>query len=227
MQYQEEAIYTKRFDLGPWRKLFRLSRPYYRHMAGILILAGITAAIEVIFPLLKKEAIDRFAMTGDLAGLTPFILKYALCVAAFSSSILLFIRLCGTVEVGLCRHIRKTAFKRLQELPFSFYDKTSVGYLIARLTSDTQRLGDTVAWGLLDILWSVFFLIIVSITMFILNWKLTLITLSVVPLMAVITGFFQVRILKNYREVRRINSRITGAFNEGIMGAKTTKNPRA
>ena len=59
--------------------------------------------------------------------------------------------------------------------------------------------------------------------MFILNWQLTLITLAVVPLMAVITGFFQVKILKSYREVRRINSKITGAFNEGIMGAKTTK----
>jgi ATP-binding cassette, subfamily B, bacterial len=223
MQFQEEEVYTKRFDVGPWKKLFRLSKPYYRYMLGILIVAGLTAGLEVIFPLLKKDAIDNFAMTGSLAGLTPFIIKYAVCVVAFSFSIFVFIRLCGTVEVGLCRHIRRTAFKRLQELPFSFYDKTSVGYLIARLTSDTQRLGDTVAWGLLDIMWSLFFLLIVSITMFILNWRLTLITLSVVPVMAVITGFFQVRILKSYREVRRINSRITGAFNEGIMGAKTTK----
>ena len=223
MQFQEEDIYTKRFDMGPWRKLVRLAKPYYRHMLGILIITAFTAGLEVIFPLLKRSAIDNFAMTGDLAGLVPFIIKYAVCVIAFASSIFLFIRLCGTVEVGLCRHIRRTAFKRLQELPFSFYDKTSVGYLIARLTSDTQRLGDTVAWGLLDVMWSSFFLIIVSITMFVLNWKLTLITLSVVPLMAVITGFFQTRILKNYREVRRINSRITGAYNEGIMGAKTTK----
>ena len=223
MQYQEEDIYTKRFDLGPWKKLIRLAKPYYRHMLGILLVVGVTASLEVVFPLLKRSAIDNFAMTGDLAGLVPFIIKYAACVIAFAGSILLFIRLCGTVEVGLCRHIRRTAFKRLQELPFSFYDKTSVGYLIARLTSDTQRLGDTVAWGLLDIMWSAFFLVIVSITMFILNWKLTLITLSVVPLMAVITGFFQTRILKSYREVRRINSKITGAYNEGIMGAKTTK----
>jgi ATP-binding cassette subfamily B protein len=91
------------------------------------------------------------------------------------------------------------------------------------LTSDTQRLGDTVAWGLLDVGWSSAFLLIVTVTMFFLNWQLTLITLAVVPLMAVITGVFQVKILKSYREVRRINSKITGAFNEGIMGAKTTK----
>ena len=223
MQYQEETVYTKRFDLGPWKKLFSLSRPFYGNMWAILIAATITAVFEVGFPLFKKYAIDGFAATGDLTGVLPFILGYLACIIGFSVCIFWFIKQCGKVEVGLCRHIRHTAFKRLQELPFSFYDKTSVGYLIARMTSDTQRLGDTIAWGLLDILWSLAFLLIVSVTMFILNWKLTLITLAVVPLMAVITGIFQVRILKNYREVRRINSRITGAFNEGIMGAKTTK----
>ena len=223
MQYQEEELYTKRFDLGPWKKLIALSRPFYRNILAIGIAITFTAGFDVLFPLLKKEAIDGFAATGDLAGLATFIVKYAVCVLDFTGCIFWFIKQCGKVEIGLCRHIRRTAFKRLQELPFSFYDRTSVGYLIARLTSDTQRLGDTIAWGLLDVLWSLAFLTIVSITMFILNWKLTLITLAVVPLMAVITGFFQVRILKSYREVRRINSKITGAFNEGIMGAKTTK----
>ncbi len=223
MQYHEEETYSKSFDLGPWKKLYRLAKPFYKHLLGIIATAGFVAVIEVIFPLLKKQAIDVFATTGDLSGLVPFILLYTALILAFALGVNLFIRLCGQVEVGLCRHIRRTAFKRLQELPFSFYDKTSVGYLIARLTSDTQRLGDTIAWGLLDVGWSFFYLIIVSVAMFILNWKLTLITLAVVPLMAVITGYFQVRILKNYREVRKINSKITGAFNEGIMGAKTTK----
>ncbi|MBN1777113.1 MAG: ABC transporter ATP-binding protein [Clostridiales bacterium] len=223
MQFHEEDIYTKKFDLGPWKKLIRLAKPFYKHMLGIAITVAVVAIIEVIFPLFKRQAIDGFAATGDLTGILPFILIYVGLIALFAFSVNLFIRLCGQVEVGLCRHIRRIAFKRLQELPFSFYDKTSVGYLIARLTSDTQRLGDTVAWGLLDVGWSAFFLLIVSVAMFILNWQLTLITLAVVPLMAVITGFFQVRILKNYREVRRINSKITGAFNEGIMGAKTTK----
>ena len=223
MQYQEEATYTKQFDLGPWKKLLHYAKPFHKHMLTIMVITMLTAGFDVTFPLLKRQAIDGFAATGDLAGLLPFILKYVLCVIGLVLSIFTFIRLCGRVEIGLCRHIRKTAFKRLQELPFSFYDKTSVGYLIARLTSDTQRLGDTVAWGLLDLMWSSAFVVIVSITMFTLNWKLTLITLSVVPLMAVITVFFQTRILKSYREVRKINSKITGAFNEGIMGAKTTK----
>ncbi len=223
MQHHEEETYSKSFDLGPWKKLYRLAKPYYKHLIGIIITAAFVAVTEVLFPLFKKQAIDGFATTGDLTGLVPFILLYAAMILAFVFGVNLFIRLCGQVEVGLCRHIRRTAFKRLQELPFSFYDKTSVGYLIARLTSDTQRLGDTIAWGLLDVGWSTFYLIIVSVAMFILNWKLTLITLAVVPLMAVITGYFQVKILKNYREVRKINSKITGAFNEGIMGAKTTK----
>ena len=223
MQYQEEELYTKRFDMGPWKKLLKLSNPYHRNMKAIIVAATIAAVFDVSFPLFKKYAIDNFASTGNLDGLLPYLLLYAACLALFTACIFWFIKQCGKVEIGICRHIRSIGFKRLQELPFSFYDKTSVGYLIARLTSDTQRLGDTIAWGLLDILWSFAYLLIVSVTMLILDWRLTLITLAVVPLMAVITGFFQVRILKNYREVRRINSKITGAFNEGIMGAKTTK----
>ena len=188
MQYQEEETYSKRFDLGPWKKLIHYAKPFHRHMLGIMIASSMTSIFDMMFPLLKMDAIDNLARTGDLTGLVPFIIKYALCMFGLVGSIFLFINLCGRVEVGLCRHIRRIAFKRLQELPFSFYDKTSVGYLIARLTSDTQRLGDTVAWGLLDILWSSTFVVIVSVTMFILNWKLTLITLAVVPLMAVITA---------------------------------------
>ena len=81
-----------------------------------------------------------------------FIAAYVVAVIGLTACILTFINLCGKVEVGLSRHIRQTAFRHLQELPFSFYDKTPVGYLIARLTSDTQRLGDTVAWSLMDIM---------------------------------------------------------------------------
>ncbi len=223
MQYQEEETYSKRFDLGPWKKLIRYAKPFHRMMVGIMVASSMTAGFDMLFPLLKRDAIDNIARTGDLALLPPFIQKYALCMCGLVGSIFLFINLCGRVEVGLTRHIRRIAFKRLQELPFSFYDKTPVGYLIARLSGDTQRLGDTVAWGLLDMLWSSAYVIIVSVIMMVLNWKLALITLAVVPIMAAITLFFQVRILKSYREVRQINSKITGAFNEGIMGAKTTK----
>ena len=91
------------------------------------------------------------------------------------------------------------------------------------MTSDTQRLGDTVAWSLMDVIWSVAYVLIVSVTMLVINWRLALVVLAVVPIIAFVAAYFQKKILTSYREVRKINSKITGAFNEGIMGAKATK----
>jgi ATP-binding cassette subfamily B protein len=223
MQYNEEQDYSSRLDLSVWKKLLRIGKPYRKHLIWILAIMSVTATFDVAFPLLNRQAIDRFAGSGSLVGMGGFIALYLLAVLGITVCIFVFINLCGQVEVGLCRLIRRVGFKRLQELPFSFYDKTPVGYLIARMTSDTQRLGDTVAWGLMDFMWSAAYIVIVSVTMLILNWKLALIVLAVVPVIAVIAAYFQTRILASYREVRKINSQITGAFNEGITGAKTTK----
>ena len=223
MQYHEELDYTKRFDVSVWQKILRIATPYHRHLYAIIALMSLTAVFDVSFPLLNRQAIDRFATAGTLEGLGGFIALYVALVAGLCSCILTFLNLSGAVEIGMCRLIRNIGFKRLQELPFSFYDKTPVGYLIARMTSDTQRLGDTVAWGLMDFMWSFAYIVIVSVTMLLLNWRLALVVLSVVPVIALVAAYFQKRILASYRQVRKINSKITGAFNEGIMGAQTTK----
>ncbi len=223
MQYQEEQDYTKRFDIGIWKKLVHYAKPYYKHLVAIIVIMIFTALCDVTFPLLNKEAIDQFARQGRLDGLWWFGVRYGLVALGLTSCIFAFTFICGHVEVGMCRLIRRIGFKRLQELPFSFYDKTPVGYMIARMTSDTQRLGDTIGWGLIDLMWSSAYVIMVSIVMLIINWKLALLVLAVIPLVAVLAAYFQKRILASYREVRKTNSKITGAFNEGITGAKTTK----
>lgn len=224
MQYQEEQDYTKRFDAGLWRKLFFVyARPFCKHLIALAVCMLISAAADTIFPLLTSEAIDSFVEAGTTEGLKFFALKYfglvitqVLCIFGFSY-------ISGHVEVGLCRRIRSIGFRRLQELPFSFYDKTPVGYIIARMTSDTQRLGDTVGWGLIDLLWGSGYVIMSLCVMIRLSWKLSLAVLAILPIIVVLAAFFQKRILASYRSVRKINSKITGSFNEGITGAKTTK----
>ena len=223
MQSYEEHDYSTRFDLSTWKKLLRLAGPYRKHIWAVFAIMPITAAFDATFPLLNRQAIDHFAATGTLQGMGSFIITYLLAIAGLTACILIFINLCGLIEVGLSRLIRQTAFRHLQELPCSFYDKTPVGYLIARMTSDTQRLGDTVAWNFTDIMWSAAYFVIVSVTMLVINWQLALVVLAVVPAIAVIAAYFQKKILASYREVRKTNSRITGAFNEGIMGAKASK----
>jgi ATP-binding cassette subfamily B protein len=91
------------------------------------------------------------------------------------------------------------------------------------MTSDSNRIGGILAWGLVDFLWGASMMLMIGIIMFVLNFKLALITLSVVPVLVLVSLYFQKKILRVSRKVRKANSKITGAFNEGITGAKTSK----
>ena len=223
MQYQEEQDYTKRFDLSIWKRLLVYAKPFYKHLAAITVTMLLCAGFDVIFPLLTREAIDGYVSVGRTAGLGLFALKYMAVVIGQIICIFTFCFLSGHVEVGMTNRIRDIGFKRFQELPFSFYDQTPVGHMIARMTSDTNRLGETVGWGLIDLFWSAGYIVMTAVVMISLNWKMSLMVMLVMPVIAVIAVWFQKRILQNYREVRKTNSKITGSFNEGIMGAKTTK----
>ena len=94
---------------------------------------------------------------------------------------------------------------------------------MARMTSDARRLASILSWGIIDILWAIFIMIGIVILLFVLNWKLAFVVIAIVPILTLIAIFFRKRILKNYREVRKVNSKITAAYNEGFMGAQTTK----
>jgi len=144
-------------------------------------------------------------------------------VAIQALNIFFFIDIAGKIETHLTYDIRKKGFLHLQELSFNYYDKTPVGWLMARMTSDSQRLGSFISWGLVDMVWGGSLMILIAVMMLILNLKLALITLTVVPVLVAMSIYFQKLILKAYRKVRKTNSKITGAFNEGISGAKTTK----
>lgn len=223
MQAYEEQDYTKKFELRLWKRLLKLIRPFWGDMLRVALLMMLCALIDNVYPRMTQFAIDQFITPGKLEGIWVFAGIYGALIAVHAVTIYSFIRMTGKVEVGTCHLIRKIGFERLQQLSFSFYDTTPVGFLMARLTSDTQRLGDTVGWAMLDIVWSVFFLIFTAANMLLMNWKLALIALIVLPVLAVVSVYFQRRILKFQRLARKTNSRITSSFNEGIMGAKTTK----
>ena len=223
MQYQQEQDYTKKLDAGLWRRLIGYMKPYHKHLIAIMATMDVSALCDTIFPLLTREAIDTFIGGGATAGRGWFIARYAGTLLLQTACIFTFCQLCGRAECGINRHIRKLSFKRLEELSFSYYDQTPVGFIISRMTSDTARLGETVAWGLVDLFWSGAYILITAVAMFLLDARMALLVLSVMPVIAAAAVWFQKRILASYREVRKTNSQITGAFNEGIMGAKTSK----
>ncbi len=223
LQEQDFDQYSKKIDFGIWKRLFKYALHYKGVFTKLVAVLLVVALVDIAYPLMSRYAIDNFVEKRTFEGIIPFAVVYVALIALQTFSIAGFIRYAGKLEMNVAFDIRQQAFKKLQELSFSFYDKTAVGYLMARMVSDIARLSEMIAWSVVDVLWALAYVIGVMITLFSLNFKLALLVLVVIPPLIVISIVFQRLILKYQRVVRKTNSRITGSFNEGIMGAMTSK----
>ena len=219
----DEREYTKSFDIKIWKRLFPILKGYRRAFAGMLLFNGVCALVDVILPLFQRYAIRNFIETDTLNGLVPYGLCNLAVIVLQVLSVMIFSRNSMFIEMNVGQDMRRDLFRHLQTLSLSFYNVTPVGYLLSRVMSDTNRIAGMIAWNMTDILWALFYVVGTFAAMLILNWKLALVVILIVPVIAVLTGYFQNRILHWNRKVRKINSKITGAFNEGITGAKTSK----
>ena len=224
MSYQNEQDFTnERVDPRLWKRLYAYA--WRNKTLFIMTIACLifVALADSLYPLLANYAVDRFIIPGKSDGTWLFLLIYVVLAFSQGFGTLGFITRCGRMEMTISYDIRQDGFLKLQNQSFSFYDKTAVGYLMARMISDVSRLSEMVAWSMVDLLWSSCYALLCLIIMLLKNWKLALLVLLVVPPLAVAALFLERAILKYQREARKHNSRITGAFNEGIMGAMTTK----
>jgi len=210
-------------DLSLWRKLARFARAYPACVALVVLCALTTAFFDAALPWVTKSVVDILIDPERELDLTYWAWVYGLLSAGLALSVLGFISAGGRLRTGVGHDIRRAGFENLQRLSFSFYDHRPVGWLMARMTSDCERLTNILAWGLLDVVWGTATMTGVAIAMLVVDWQLGLVILTVVPLLAWISNFFQKRILVSSRVVRKTNSRITASYNEGIMGVRTTK----
>ena len=213
----------QKIDLRLWKRLIAYAMRHRRTVVSVMLVLLVVAGIDLAYPQLSRYAIDHFIEGGTTEGLWLYGLVYAALVVVQSLGVFLFVRGAGRLEMDMSYDIRQDAFAKLQQLSFSFYDTTSVGWLMARMVSDIARLSDMIAWSLVDLMWAGVFAVGIVVVLLAMNWKLGLLVLCITPVLAALCVFFQKRILKYQRAVRKTNSRITGAFNEGIMGAMTTK----
>lgn len=219
----DEDSYRHGMNLGLWKRLLGYTL-HYRFGVSMLIGSAVCTAIsEIAFPLITRQVIDGVARLGSRADLVFYGELYFAFVVLTAVSIASFIWFGGKLRTQVSHDIRRDGFDNLQHLSFSYYDFRPVGWLMARMTSDIERLSNILAWGLLDLVWGSTMMVGITIAMFMMHPPLALVILSVVPVLAWMSLNFQRRILKSARRVRKTNSRITGAFNESIMGVRTTK----
>jgi len=219
----EDFDYNKHMSFKIWKKMFPFIMSERKNLIYCAVLMLSVAIVDVVFPLLLGYAIRHNIQPQTADGVWILLAVVSFLVTLQAINTYGFVALGIRAEVGMCRRMRNSVFSHLQSLSLSYYNKTPVGYLMARTNSDTGRIGDLVAWGLIDFTWSALYCIGAVIAMFLVHWKLALIVCVTIPLLALLTWFFQSRILSVNRIMRKLNSKMTGAMNEGITGARTVK----
>ncbi len=222
--FEEQDFNTDKLDTGLWKKIFIALLKYKKNLIFLVFLMVTIASIDVAFPMFNRYALDNFVNTnGSTESLGLFALLYFGMIVVQGLVVFFFIQQAGKIEMEYAYDMRNTAFRKLQELSFTYFDKTPLGWIMARMTSDIGRLAEIVSWSLIDMIWGLTVMIGITIVMFIVDWQMALLILMVVPVLGFISVKFQRKILDKYRQTRKINSQITGAYSEGITGAKTSK----
>ena len=218
-----EDDYESKLDLKLWRKLLAYTLQYRGTAAAFTSIALGLAGSDLCFPVLTGRVIADVQEHGRDANLLAYAEMFAGLTAVLCCCIWGFIKCAGKIRTHVSHDIRRDAFEQLQQLSFSFYDTKSVGWLMARLTSDCQRLSNILAWGVMDFIWGTALMAGISVVMVVYNWRLALAVLAVVPVLFGVSLIFRHKILRTSRLVRKTNSRITSAYNEGIVGVTTSK----
>ena len=210
-------------------KLFGIPKilPYLKHVRGqimmMVALAIVSSFVDISIPQFQRYALDTFVGRGSMANILPFVIAYIAMILLAAVVNYISCAQATIVEMKVNRELRQVGFRHLQTLSFSYFNQNSVGYIHARLMSDTGRIGGLVSWWLIDCTWRISYLLGAIFVMLRMNARLALMVLTTVPLLILLFSVFQKKLIEVNREVREVNSRITGNFNEGIMGAKTIK----
>jgi ATP-binding cassette subfamily B protein len=218
-----EDSYQQGMNLDLWRKLLGYTLTYRTEVILLAVCAVTVAIAEIAFPLITRDVIDGIADKGMEMDLWFYGGLYGFFVVILAIAVAGFIWFGGKLRTHVSHDIRRDGFENLQHLSFSYYDFRPVGWLMARMTSDVERLSNILAWGLLDLIWGSTMMLGIAFAMLLMDVSLGLVVLSVIPVLAWVSMNFQRRILKSARRVRKTNSRITGSFNESIIGVQTTK----
>ena len=204
-------------------RLLPFLKKYRMRFVGMIVFGLCGSAVDILIPLLQRYALDHFVAQNTLDTLVWFILLYIAAVVFAGLVNYIAFSLAFRTEGNGNRDLRNAAFKHLQTLSFSYFNQNSVGYIHARVMSDTSRIGSLVSWTMVDGVWQASYFIGAIVVMFAVNAKLAALVVVIVPLIVVLFSIFQKLLIRANREVRELNSPNTGDFNEGITGAKTIK----
>ncbi len=196
----------------------------YRKTLLLMIVCGLCGTgVDLLLPLLQRYALNHFIALRTLDTLAVYLPLYIAVIVGGALANYVACQGAMSTEVRVNRDLRSAAFDHLQKLSFSYFNQNAVGYIHSRVMSDTGRIGSLVSWTLMDAVWHTSYLIGSVAVMLVINARLALMVTLILPLIVILFSVFQRRLIRANRQIRELNSKITGDFNEGITGAKTIK----
>ena len=214
---------AKRFEPKTWAKLLPYLKPLSMRLAAVFALMLLSALVDAAIPLFTRYAVNNFVVPQSTEGLSSFSVFYIAVILFQALTTVLYSRQSMIIEMIVGKHLKDDCFTHLQKLPLAFYNSSSVGYILARVMSDTNRIGSVIAWVGSMACWQVCYMLGMIVSMFLINAKMALIVLAIVPIFVILTLVFQPKLLNASHAMRHANSRIISSFNENINGAKTSK----
>ncbi len=222
-QYFDEEDFNTQFSKKTVLRILSKTVPYWHWVTGFLATVVAVSFLDSYFTYLSKRIIDEGILAGNKSALTHIVTIYGLLIVIQAGMVFGFIYLAGVLGERVRYDLRKELFHKLQDLSLSYYSRTHVGWIMSRVTSDTERVSDLVTWGLLDVTWAAANIVTSAYFMLRINWRLGVIVLAILPLIILVAIQFRKKILHEFRNVRRVNSRITSAYNQNITGVRVVK----
>lgn len=221
--YFEEEEFTTQFNGRTILRILSLVRKRWGWIIGFILMIMLVSVLDSYFTFLSKRIIDEGIVAGNPVALRKIVTQYGSLILVQAVGVFGFIYLAGVLGERVRYDLRQKLFNHLQELSLSYYNRTPVGWIMSRVTSDTERVAELVTWGFLDVTWGMMNIITATFFMMRINWRLGLIVFAIIPVMVVVASEFKRRIIVEFRKVRKINSKITGAYNENITGVRVVK----
>lgn len=218
-----EEIDYKEFDYKLARKLFVYIKPYIKYFLLALFLMLLTTILGPLRPYLFKVAIDKFVIPGNTEGFLLIIVVIFILLLLHSSIQFLASYLMNWIGQNALFSLRTQLFRRIQSFDVSFFDNNPVGRLVTRVTNDIDTISEVLSGGFIMIVIDSILIVSIIVFMFFLNVELTLISLSVVPLLFIVTYIFRNKVRKIFREIRKSVARINSFLNEYLNGIFTIK----
>ena len=198
-------------------------KKYGKRMILMVLLGCVSSIIDSCYPLFNRRLLDHNITGNTLEGLGVIIIAYLVVLGFQVWNNFYTMFLCSRLELFINRDLRNAAFDHLQTLSFSYFNQNNVGYIHARVMSDTGKIGEMFSWHMMDFVWNFAYIVSVFVVMFIINPRLAFLIALIIPVGSVLIVLFQKKLVPLNRKVRELNSTITGDFNEGITGVRTIK----